>query len=78
MPTSYYFNPGLLRRAREAAGLTPVGLADRAGTSFNAVYMWENGRRVPSAASLGKIAAALGVEPNDLFSRRREPHEATA
>jgi transcriptional regulator with XRE-family HTH domain len=73
MNTAYRFNPQLLRRAREARGLSVPGLAAKAGVSFGSVYAWEYGDRIPTSANLCKIAAALGIDPGDLFTRSDEP-----
>ena len=46
--------------ARVRAGLTQAQLAERMGTSQSAVARLESGRRLPSVATLEKLAAATG------------------
>ncbi len=56
----------LLRRYREAAGLTQEGLAERAGVSARAVSDLERGvNRAPRADTLGLLAKALQLPPED-------------
>jgi len=54
----------LLRRYRQAAGLTQEELAERAGVSARAVSALERGvNRAPRPATLDLLAEALGVAP---------------
>lgn len=50
-----------LRAWREHKGLTPQALADAAGVSRPYVVQIEGGKRTGSAATLKKLALALGV-----------------
>jgi transcriptional regulator with XRE-family HTH domain len=52
----------LLRRAREARGLTQGELAARAGTSQEQVSRWESGKRSPTVDQLARLLAVLGYE----------------
>lgn len=61
------FRPDALRTAREQAGLTQQQLADLLGIRDQAVYRWEHGRVTPTPATVGSIAAALGLAPADLL-----------
>lgn len=55
--------PGyLLRAAREAAGLTQAGLADRLGVRQQAVAQAERPDSNPTVALLAAWSSALGVE----------------
>ena len=54
-----------LKRARQAAGLTQVQLAERIGCTQVDISRWEAGRE-PGALTLKKIAAALGCSMDDL------------
>ncbi|WP_035462118.1 helix-turn-helix domain-containing protein [Alicyclobacillus macrosporangiidus] len=54
-----------LRRAR---GLTQAQLASAAGVSASTIAMYETGRRTPDPEQLDKLAAALGVPPDQLKS----------
>ena len=50
----------LIRRAREASGLSREELANRAGVSASAVGTWERGEHAPDAVSLLRVLTALG------------------
>lgn len=50
-------------------GLTGAQLAAKAGMAPSAVSQIETGKRSPSAASIVKLAGALGVPEGDLFPR---------
>lgn len=55
--------PGrLIREARRAAGLSQRELARRARTSQPTVSAYEQGRKVPSAATLARLVEAAGAE----------------
>lgn len=49
-------------KAREAAGMTKVELAEKAGLSFNTVYAIEAEKRAPSLRVAAKLAKALGLK----------------
>ena len=51
-----------VRRARERLGMTQAELASRIGSTQPAVARLEAGGVTPSLATLGRIAAALGLE----------------
>jgi len=51
----------LLRRARQAAGLTQLELAIRAGVQPSVMSAYESGSREPSSATLSSLAEACGV-----------------
>ena len=53
---------GLLRQARQRAGLTQRELARRAATSQSVVARIEQGRCDPSTATLTRLLAAAGFE----------------
>src|SRR5438270_186206 len=57
----------MLRELRAAAGLTQQQLADRAGVPLPSLRGHEQGQRLPSWASVVKLARALGVS-TDTFS----------
>lgn len=65
----------LLRRARQARGLTQGQLAERAGTSQEQVSRWESGRRSPTVETLARLLAVLGFE---LTAREVPPPESSA
>lgn len=54
------------REARKAAGLTQVELAEKVGCKQKDISRWEAGRP-PTAATLKKLADALGVSMDSLI-----------
>lgn len=56
-----------IRAAREAAGLTQVAAAERAGLQQPDWSDYETGAQQPRIETLRRIAAALGVEPGSLI-----------
>jgi tetratricopeptide (TPR) repeat protein/transcriptional regulator with XRE-family HTH domain len=57
----------LLRRYREAAGLTQAALAERAGLSTRGISALERGqRRLPQRATVELLARALALAPHEL------------
>jgi antitoxin component HigA of HigAB toxin-antitoxin module len=58
---------------REHRRLTLQALADAAGVSKPYVSQIEGGKRAGTAATLRKLAAALGVAPGALLSERPGP-----
>ena len=59
------FEPATLLKHRKATGISQRALAIRAGVSQALIAEIERGKHPPSAASLAKIAAALGLAPSD-------------
>lgn len=51
-----------LKRLRDAAGLTQMQLAERAGVPLTTLRNWEHDRREPLVSALFKLADALGVD----------------
>ena len=58
-----------LRRLREAEPLTVRELAERSGVSYNTVTMLENSHRTANPSTVRGLAAALGVEPQELMAQ---------
>jgi transcriptional regulator with XRE-family HTH domain len=56
-----------VRRTRSAAGLSQEALADRAGLDRAYVSGLERGHRNPTLETLQRLAAALGVNVQDLL-----------
>jgi transcriptional regulator with XRE-family HTH domain len=63
----------LVRRAREAAGLSVRELASRAGTSHAAVIAYETGRREPRVSTLERLLAAAGRRPRLVLETHHRP-----
>lgn len=62
-----------VKRAREGAGLSQEELAHRAAIHVTYLSGVENGRRNPSLAIIGRLAAALQVDVADLLSASSRP-----
>jgi len=60
------FMPAVLRRYRDAAGLSQRQLADSVGTCKSYIASLELGYRAPHLNLLVKIAQALNVRPGEL------------
>ena len=60
------FMPGVLRRYRDAAGLSQQELADSVGIGKSYISSLELGYRAPNLNLLVKIADALHVRPGQL------------
>lgn len=66
-----------LKGLRKAAGLTQEALARRAGVPLPSLRGHEQGQRVPSWASVCRLARALGV-PTDAFAECEEVKASAA
>lgn len=60
------FMPGVLRRYRDAAGLSQQELADSVGIGKSYISSLELGYRAPNLNLLVKIADALHIRPGQL------------
>nr|MBP3281810.1 helix-turn-helix transcriptional regulator [Treponema sp.] len=60
-----------IRKLRESKSLTQQELANRCGITPLAVCKIEGGKVWPKDSSVESIAAALGVESQDLFVNKR-------
>lgn len=58
----------VLRRRREAAGLSQEVLAARAGLHRNSVGLMERGQRMPTILVVHQLADALGTTMADLLA----------
>jgi transcriptional regulator with XRE-family HTH domain len=74
-------DPGILARARRAAGLSQGELARRAGTSRPTLSAYENGRKSPTLTTLERLLAEAGftltIEPVVVFTPHPGPRGAT-
>jgi len=66
-----------VKRARERAGLTQEGLAERSGFSQQYISGLEQGGRNPTVVSLYELAQALGVTHIQLVTPEEDatPHQ---
>ena len=62
------FDPGALRRLRQAKRLSHDGLADRVGIARPNLIAYEQGKKRPSPKTLRALATALRAEPLQLLS----------
>ena len=60
-----------LRRLRKATGDSQETLAQKAALHRTVIPDLENGHREPQAATILKLAGALGVDPGELFTGMR-------
>ena len=65
-----------LKKHRKRLGITQSELADRAGLSTQYLGMIEIARNFPTADVLERLAAALGIKSNELFSVADSPERA--
>ncbi len=70
-PTNGYpIDPGKLRAARLAAGLTVVQLGQQSKTVTARVVSYEAGESTPTITTLHRLAATLDVAPTELMAPR--------
>lgn len=67
-----------LRQERSRAGLSLEQLAGSAGISPSFLAYIEGGKRKPSLATVGRLAAALGLLLADLFQEEKKPAKTGA
>ena len=65
---SYNEIAAVIRRLREAKGLTQAELAEQIAVTDKAVSKWETGKGLPDIALIEPLAAALGVSVTELMS----------
>jgi transcriptional regulator with XRE-family HTH domain len=65
-----------LKKHRKRLGITQPELAERAGLSTHYLGMIEVARNFPTADVLERLAAALGIKSNELFSVTDSPEIA--
>jgi len=65
-----------LKKHRKRLGITQPELAESAGLSTNYLGMIEVARNFPTADVLERLAAALGIKSNELFSVSDSPEIA--
>jgi transcriptional regulator with XRE-family HTH domain len=62
-----------LREHRRRLGLSQPKFAELANLSTHYVSMIESERKFPTPEVLGRLAAALGIEPHELFAAPPSP-----
>lgn len=62
-----------IKKYRKEKGLTQTELAIKSNLSKNAIYNYENNKRVPNIDILNKIASALQIPINQLLGDNIEP-----
>jgi transcriptional regulator with XRE-family HTH domain len=62
------FDGAKLREARLRRALTLRDLGKLAGVSYDSIHALEVGKHAPRPSTIRKLAAALGVPPDALFS----------
>ena len=65
-----------LKKNRRRLGFTQPELAERAGMSTQYLAMIETARKFPTADILERLAAALSINPHELFSVEVSPERA--
>ncbi|MFC8181545.1 helix-turn-helix domain-containing protein [Rhodococcus sp. NPDC057297] len=66
------FEPGRLRSARTAAGLSGAEVARRCGIGASTYSQWELGAADPSIDALARCTKVLGIEISDVVVVERE------
>jgi len=62
-----------LKKYRQARGWSQAKLAEKTGTSTQYIGMLEIKGKFPSSTIVHKLAAALGIDPTELFSMEIDP-----
>lgn len=61
-----------IKAARKKVGMTQAELAQKLGISYVGISQWENDLRKPKIETIQRIAAALGVEWNELIPEEKQ------
>jgi len=62
-----------LKKYRQVRGWSQARLAEKTGTSTQYIGMLEIKGKFPSSEMIHKLAAALGIDPTELFSIKIDP-----
>ena len=63
-----YVTGAVIRRLREAKGLTQLQLAEKLDVTDKAISKWETGKGLPDISLIEPLSAALGVSVMELMS----------
>jgi transcriptional regulator with XRE-family HTH domain len=63
-----------VRAARHRNAWTQRELGQRAGLTFSTICRIENGQQNPHPTTVRKLAAVLGVKPEELLASKPKPH----
>lgn len=61
-----------IEAVRKQKGISRRELAIASGVTENSIYRYERNKRVPNANVVAKIASAMGVKIDDLFTGREK------
>lgn len=67
-----------VRKARRAANMSQLELAEKTGISVNSIRLCEGGKVQPRIDTITKISAALDVTVDYLYGRTNDPHTRLA
>jgi transcriptional regulator with XRE-family HTH domain len=62
-----------LKKYRQGRGFSQETLAEKTDSSKNYISLLENADNFPSSEMIQRLAAALGIDPTDLFAREGAP-----
>ena len=62
-----------LKKHRQNRGWSQAKLAEKTGTSTHYIGMLEIKYKFPSSEMIHKLAAALGIDPTELFFKEKDP-----
>ena len=68
LPPPGRFDSAALRRTREATGLSRPQLAERIGVNVALIKSWEAKGVCPNVGNITRVAQALGLKVNDLYT----------
>jgi len=60
-----------IRDLRQARGLTQFALALKVGVQPQAIYLWEQGRRLPQVLPLRRLGVVFGLCSDDIVLEPR-------
>ncbi len=72
------FDGTRLRKVRKGRALSLRDLGKLAGVSYDAIHAIEVGKQEPRPSTVRKLAAALGIEPEVLFTNPDESGKTVA